>query len=287
MKKIALIGASSSIGQKLYPFLCAQMPEGFSVIPTYFSKPLERGGLRLNITVKDDLRRFIDLHKPDAFIWLAGTKNIAKCQADYNFAHCLNTQPVLDLCQILQERQSNAHIVFISTDYVFDGTCGGYSEKSKAFPTTVYGETNLISENTLQSSLLNWTIVRTSAIVGKGYTYFDWLVNSLRSDNAIAAYADSIFTPTPITLFCKCVRQILLQPILRKILHVVGENAMSRYDFSVKVAQLLGKESLVSADSISETSSFFQRNLSLVASPLVKNQGISLEIFISDELCND
>lgn len=283
MKKLALIGASSSIGRRLAPYLATHLTT-WDVIKTCYANTLEDAE-SLDIRDNNALSRFIQKNNPDVLIWLAGTKDVQKCQNNYNFAYELNTQPIIDLCSILKSVKPAPHIIFISTDYVFDGSIGHYTDSSTPMPTTNYGETNYLAERALRSSFLPWTVIRTAAIVGKGFNYFDWLTHSLLSGERVESYADSTFTPTPILLFNKAMATLINHPAANDIFHVVGNVAMSRYEFSLKIAQILGRANQIVPVQRPKDNVFFQKNLSLAPSKMMESlQRTPLEFLIKEEL---
>lgn len=283
MKKLALVGASSSIGRRLAPYLAAHLTT-WNIIKTCHTNALEDAEC-LDIRDGDALARFIQRNSPDVLVWLAGTKDVQKCQDNYSFAYSLNTQPVIDLCSILKSVESAPHIIFISTDYVFDGSMGNYADSSVPMPATNYGETNYLAERALRSSPLLWTVIRTAAIVGKGFNYFDWLVHSLLAGERVESYADSTFTPTPISLFNKAMATLIKYPATNAVLHVVGDTAMSRYEFSLKTSQILGRDNQVIPIQRPKGNAFFQKDLSLIPSKMMESlQRTPLELFLEEEL---
>lgn len=280
MKKVALIGASSSIGRRLAPYLETHL-KNYAFIKTCHSNSQD-GYEPLDIRDKKAIEFFLQKHAPDTLIWLAGTKDIKKCQEDYDFAYLLNTQPIIDVCSILKHTSPSPHIIFISTDYVFDGSTGDYTDKSQPQPVTNYGKTNYLAERALLASQLPWTIVRTAAIMGKGFNYFDWLTSSLKAGERVESFADSIFTPTPIELFNQAVLRLITDLPLCKILHVVGDMAMSRYEFSKMIAAMLGREEKIIPI---YRKNLFQRNLSLVQSHFMRPiQSNTLQELLKSEL---
>jgi predicted dTDP-4-dehydrorhamnose reductase len=285
MMKLALVGASSSIGKRLTPYLASQFCG--DIIQTCYANSVD-GAEQLDIRNKGDLSRFIKKYSPETIIWLAGTKNVKKCQEQFDFAYELNTQPIINLCSLLRGAQSKPHIIFISTDYVFDGRTGYYTEASMPNPTTNYGKSNYIAECELCSSSLPWTIIRTAAIVGNGFNYFDWLVKALSIGETVKSYMDSIFTPTPICLFNKAMKFIIENQKNNEIIHVVGNVPMSRYDFSLKVARILKRENQIIPIPKPVDNLLIQKNLSLYPSRIMDFlQDSTLETLLKEELCTD
>ncbi len=78
----------------------------------------------------------------------------------------------------------NGHFIQISTDYVFDGNNGPYSEYDNTNPLSVYGKTKLKVEETLQESASNWCVLRTNVLFdyyrGTGASFIKWVIDSLK-----------------------------------------------------------------------------------------------------------
>ncbi len=184
----------------------------------------------LDITDSKALERYLVTSDPAFVILAAGTKDVKKCEQDPGYAYRLNTAPVVAAAEIIVRRRLDARLLFLSTDYVFDGTRGCYRDIDAPAPGTIYGKSKMLAEQSLLASGIEGKIVRTSAVMGKGGTFFDWLVNELRTKEEVRMFDNIYFSPTPINLLDDMITKLLLgyESIDRKILHVNGEKRLSR-----------------------------------------------------------
>jgi len=211
---------------------------------------------------KDELNIFFSTHKPDIVIWVAGSKDLKLCEQDEHYAYSINTQPIIDYVNILDKQK----FIFISTNYVFDGVAGNYRECDQPAPLTIYGKTNYLAEQTLLESNINYNIIRSSAVIGKGGIFYDWLTDRLRNNSRISMF-DSYFTPTPIQLLIDGIDFLINKDLYKNIIHICGELKITRYDFARTIQQLMNnnKSEIIR---VKPNNSFLQNDLSLIQSKL-------------------
>jgi dTDP-4-dehydrorhamnose reductase len=269
--KISIIGASGFIGSHLHDYLTENLPLDFRTIGTYYSNPW-RDLIFLDMTEKDQIEKYLLVSKPDYIIMLAGSKDVKKCEEDNSFSYNINTKPIQNIIQIIMKHGTKTKLIFFSTDYVFGGEHGQYKTDSKPNPNTNYGCSNFLAEKILFKSNIDYKIIRTGAVIGNGAIFYNWLISSLKEDNKISLFDNVFYTPTPVELLDEIIHKIILnyEDIPQKILHVVGEQRLSRYEFGVIVQSLMNKNGLVMPEHIINSKSTFQRDLSLVQSDLIK-----------------
>ena len=145
-----IIGGSSKIGRNLnlnkkyYDY-------------TYFKNKIKNG---IFFDIKYKLFKQLDFKKYDNIIILSSITNPKICQENKNLSNNINvnyTKNLIDECI-----NNNKKIIFFSSDYVFDGNKGNYSENDKPNPINLYGEQKLKIENYLKSQTKNYTILRIS-----------------------------------------------------------------------------------------------------------------------------
>ncbi|MBP7008719.1 MAG: sugar nucleotide-binding protein [Kiritimatiellae bacterium] len=232
--KVLIVGASSFIGLRLFRHFLADARYG--VAGTYYEHRKDEWLQHLDITDPVEMEQVLQMVQPDVVVWVAGTKNLKKCEAEPEYARKINTTPVEDLVRILPQHAMKPHVVFISTDYVFDGERGRYSDMDVPDPKTNYGKSNLLGELILQQSPLDFSIVRTSAVMGRHGTFFEWVTTAMRQAKAVDLYDDVYFSPTPVTWLLKGLESIV-QHRSRGIFHVCGNQRMSRYEFAAALQQ--------------------------------------------------
>lgn len=291
MIKIAIIGASGFIGYGLYRYLLYF--GNFKVKGTYCSSKKDYNFVRVDITNKNNLQNYLIKENPDFILWIAGNKNIKECEVDYNFAYNINTKPIEHLIDIINRNYKiiKPKILFFSTDYVFKGDRGNFKDNDRPNPMTNYGKTKLLAENILKKSLLDYKTIRTAAVMGKGGVFFDWLCKVINEEKEIGIYSNTFFSPTPIEFLNENIKNIIInyEKVESKIIHIVGEKRLNRYEFAIKLAKLIKKDDVKFYPQEANTeSSSFLRDLSLIQSNIIKrNQLNNFWVYIEKEVKND
>lgn len=286
-KRILIIGASGFIGRSVYRYLKKNLHDKFEITGTYCSSKSPNDLERLDITSFEDLENFLLQYVPDFVLLLAGTKNVQECEDNYSSALILNTQPSISLINIISNHKLHTRVIFFSTDYIFDGKRGGYKETDLPNPQTNYGKTKFLAEKAFLDSNINYKIIRTAAVMGKGGTFFDWLLTTMQKEREIVMYNNIFFTPTPLGLLNESIASIIkyYDKIDQKILHIVGERKLSRYQFALMVKKYLNSECSIIAEEKIDNNLLFQNDLSLIPSDIINNWKMkSFEEYLKDEI---
>ncbi|HRY33154.1 MAG TPA: sugar nucleotide-binding protein [Bacteroidales bacterium] len=265
-KEIIIIGADSFIGGHLFPYLLTEYSCS-QISGTWFHNQFIPALSFLDITDDKSLESFITEHPESIFIILSGNKDVRFCEMNPEAAYSLNTKPIETIVSVIQKNDFPAKVLFMSSDYVFDGTEGNYSEAHLPNPMTVYGKTKYSAEKILLNSSIQFKIIRSSAVMGYGGVFFDWLMRELLTkEGAVSLFSNTYFSPTPLELLCKGLNIVIqhFSSIEKKILHLCGSSRMSRYEFGCIAADYfkINKDRLlpVEADFIGST---FQNDLSM------------------------
>ena len=120
----------------------------------------------LDITDKDNVNDVISRENPDVVINTAAMTNVDLCEDEKERCDALNVDAVRYLANACLK--ISAHLIHISTDFIFDGEDGPYKEEDKPNPLSYYGLSKLDSEKILYKHECNWTILRTIIIFGVG-----------------------------------------------------------------------------------------------------------------------
>jgi len=282
---VSIIGASGFIGRHLIDYLkisCGSLD--YKIVGTYFSTKKD-GCEFLDVRNEKSIMRYLDKIKPDYILLLAGTKDVKKCEQSWEYAYTINTKPIENFCGAIKILGLETRMIFFSSDYVFDGTRGNYSEVDLPNPITNYGKSKFFAEKILMDSQIEFKIIRTAAVMGKGALFFDWLLDNLIWGQKIYLYSNVYFSPTPINFLCYIIKKILTdyEKIGNKIIHLVGEKRMSRYEFGILVRNLMNLENkLVIIPQVANfDATYFQKDLSMTQSDFVKkNQIMALQDYM-------
>jgi dTDP-4-dehydrorhamnose reductase len=183
------------------------------------------------------------------------------------------TRNVADACL-----QANKKLVYISTDFVFDGInppAGGYSEENTPNPIDWYAQTKYEGERIVQQLKTPWIIVRIAYPYRANFTKLDFfraILNRLKKGESIAAVADQIFTPTFIDDIAFAL-DVLLKNNSIGIFHVVGNQSLSPFD----AANLIAEEFQLDKSKISKTTKaeFFSSRAPRPFQSVIKNDKIN------------
>jgi dTDP-4-dehydrorhamnose reductase len=183
--------------------------------------------------------------KPEIIIHAAGLNGLASCEGEPNLARKINVGGTKNVITAILKVNPATKLVFISSDYVFDGKGGNYKEDTPRNPQTVYGETKVQSENEIRRRLQNYLIVRTANVYGRGGTFFNFVLDNLENGRAEKYFTDTFYTPTYIEYLTNSIKELLAIDY-RGVIHLAGSERVSRYQFALKAANALGKnQSLV------------------------------------------
>ncbi len=247
-KRILIIGSNGMLGQRLVDFfrnndkvelLCASV-ENDSLVPEVNYK-------QLDITQKNKVREIILEFFPDFVINTAAYTNVDKSETEKEIAWKINVngpEYIAHYCNTI-----DAHLIHISTDYIYDGKEGPYSEEDKPCPIGYYGRTKLASENSIRTSGTHFTILRTNILYGPAKygraDFVKWVITSLRSNQIIRIVTDQIGNPTYIDNIVSAINKVIE---LKKegIYNIGGIEMLSRFDFTLRIAKYFSlDESLI------------------------------------------
>ncbi|MCC6865255.1 MAG: dTDP-4-dehydrorhamnose reductase [Ignavibacteria bacterium] len=242
-KKILITGANGLLGQKTTELFRHETPHEV-ILTDLQEKAFEPRGFdyfTMDITKKDEVKEAVKRCNPEIIINTAAYTNVDGCETDREKSWRVNVDAVKNF--IIASRINSSKIIHISTDYIFDGRLGNYSETSKPNPLSYYGKSKLASENALITSGIDFTIVRTMIIYGTGKNlrpnFAVWLVNMLTEKNRVTIVDDQFGMPTMVDdLGWGLVKIVDLGK--SGIYHICGNEYCSRYEFAVKLAEIFG-----------------------------------------------
>jgi dTDP-4-dehydrorhamnose reductase len=246
MQTVSVIGVSGFVGSRLFATLNKVLPGrgDYATTGTHFSQAAAIGDTEhLDLTKPDCLRDYVLRRRPDTLILVAGSKDLSRCERDPDFAYQLNTVPVDVLCDCIAKNKLTTRLLYISSDYVFDGVKGNYKASDPPSPTTNYGRSKALAERRLLFGDVDGAVVRTAAVMGRHGGFLGWLLHERQNRDSLALLDNSHFSPTPIELLADCVIEIIAGRVetTDRIFHACGSTRMSRYDFGVLANEVLSE----------------------------------------------
>ncbi|MCX6653672.1 MAG: dTDP-4-dehydrorhamnose reductase [Candidatus Bathyarchaeota archaeon] len=249
-------GASGLLGSKV-----AQMASllGLDVYSSYNDHQVSKNNsLQIDLRNKDQVKRSITSVKPDHVIHCAALSDVDKCENNQELAWSINVEGTRAI--IKASEAIGASLVFVSTDYVFQGDAGGYKEEDAANPINYYGCTKLQAESLVKKMKGDWTIVRPSVIYGSvpaaGKINFAlWIINKLQRKEPIKIITDQWVSPTLNTNLSHMILEII-QRRLPGVYHLAGATPISRYNFAIKIATEFNLDERLISPSLSKDMSW-------------------------------
>ncbi len=277
-RRILITGASGLLGLNL----ALEAAKEYTVFGQVNSHPLHTAAfttIQADLLVPGTAERLIEQSQPDWVIHCAALANLDACEADPARAQQLNTEVPRKLAKIVA--RGGARLLHVSTDAVFDGQRGNYTEQDAPNPLGVYARTKLEGELAVASANPDAVIARVNL--------FGWSLNGKRSlgefffynlaaGKPVQGFTDVYFCP----LLANHLAQLflnLLQAGLTGLYHVVSSQCISKYQFGVEVARKFGlDEKLISPVSMIEGSLKAARspNLTLRSDKLARALGESI-----------
>ena len=272
MKTILVLGASGFIGN--YFFSQLKKVLNFTVYGTYYLNKKE-GLIYLDYTNSRELNKILKYINPEIIIWAAGIKNIDNLESNHSLAREHNLIPIKNLVKFQNKVKHNINLIFISSDYVFDGKKGEYTTDDYPNPDTIYGKSKLEAENYISSNSPFYNIIRVGSVIGLGSIFWDWIIGKLKLNQKIELY-DDVFSPTPIDILYKAIIKSI-ESKLNGLYHVSGDKCISRYDFGLLISKSLKTKSELIKTSRGNN---YRKNRSLIRSR-VFNELDTLDNFIN------
>jgi dTDP-4-dehydrorhamnose reductase len=225
MQRVLVLGAQGMLGHELLEV---------------FSQNYEVTGLDiedLDITRQGATRKTIKELSPDVVINAAGYTDVDGCEKKINKAFSVNGQGAKNVAKSC--RDIGAKLIYISTDYIFDGTKGGpYREDDPPNPLSVYGESKLMGERYVEELLDDYLIVRTQWLYGKyGRNFVETILALAEERDTIEVVHDQLGSPTYTADLSRAIAALVSKD-LRGTFHVSNQGSCSWYDFALEIVRL-------------------------------------------------
>jgi len=235
--KLLVTGASGLLGTRICQLAIKQNYEVYSAHSQHapqFGTPI-----KLDITDSTALKQIFDKTKPDAVVHSAAFSDVDKCEKEKDLAWKTNAESTSNIAQLCHKR--NCFLVYVSTDYVFNGEKGNYKETERTAPINHYGLSKLKGEQEVKQSRAEHCIARTSVIYGSipaaGKINFAlWLIEKLRKKEETKTVTDQWNSPTLNTNLAEMVLEIVERRTTGTF-HLAGATRLSRYEFAQNIAE--------------------------------------------------
>lgn len=230
MNRILITGANGQLGSELR-FLSENYSHEF-----YFTDVEQ-----LDITKKEDVEQFIAKNKINVIINCAAYTAVDKAESNQDLADLINNKAVNILSKLAEKY--NSKLIYISTDYVFDGLSNvPYTPSSETLPKSTYGVTKRRGEeHILKNCSKNALILRTAWVYSSFGNNFVKTIAKLASEKAsLNIVSDQIGTPT----YARDLARFILDNLEKvswdgtEVFHYTNEGVCSWFDFAKMICQL-------------------------------------------------
>ncbi|MBK7105748.1 MAG: dTDP-4-dehydrorhamnose reductase [Ignavibacteriae bacterium] len=238
-KRILLVGSNGMLGQSVVELLKIRNDvELFLASAEDNSFFPEINYSKLDISNKKEVKNLVMNFYPDFIINVAAYTNVDKCETEKELAWNINVNGVEYLAKYAVP--SNAHLIHISTDYVFDGKEGPYSEVDLPNPISYYGRSKLAGENVIKRFDIKSTILRTNVLFGSTKfgrpDFVKWVFDSLTKNQKIKIVTDQINNPTFIDDLALAIVAIC-DSNKTGLFNIGGSELLNRFEFTKKIAE--------------------------------------------------
>lgn len=240
--KLLITGSNGLLGQKLVKLALDKGTDELIATARGTNRlPYAEGNYifdQLDITNQDEVMSVITKHQPDAVIHTAAMTNVDQCETEKEDCWKQNVDAVEYLIAACES--SNAFLLHLSTDFIFDGENGPYDEEAAANPISYYGESKLAAEVLLNSSKIKFAIARTVLVYGIAHDMSRtnivlWVKKSLEDGKQIKVVDDQLRSPTlaeDLAMGC----YLIAEKRAEGVFNISGKDLLTPYEMAMKTA---------------------------------------------------
>lgn len=243
--RILITGSNGLLGQSLLDLYVADKNTQIIALSRGENRyPFSNGYVyeQIDLTNAPQVKKVVLKHCPDVIINTAAMTNVDACEDNKEECNKINIELVQNLVDV--SSKINAHLIHISTDFIFDGKKEGgyYTEIDKPNPLSYYGLSKLKSEEILVNSKIKYTILRTILVYGKVHDMSRnnivlWVRKMLSEGKEITIVDDQFRSPTyveDLAMACK----ITLDKKTEGIFNIASSQLLSIYEIAQQIAEV-------------------------------------------------
>lgn len=229
MKKVMIVGANGQLAFDLLNLL----KKNYQVITSTRAD--------LDVTLYKTCWHFVQKHKPNIVINTAAYHNTEECENNPEISFQVNSIGAYNCAKAAYN--IGATILFLSSDYVFDGTKKGFNETDKPNPLNIYGASKLAGENLVKIANDKYYIIRTTGLYGeklsgKGHNFVSLMLEKAKNQEDIEVVNDQYCSPTYSNDLAKKIIELLEKNVPFGIYHLVNEGFISWYEFAKAIFEI-------------------------------------------------
>jgi dTDP-4-dehydrorhamnose reductase len=235
--RILITGASGLYGSKI----AQTIPKDCQIYSAYNKdEPMHGTPIQFDVSNKNQVEHAFKKVNPDVVVHAATLTNVDECETNKELAWKTNVEGTRNTAEAA--KACGAFLIYVSTDYVFNGEKGNYTETDTPEPINYYGLTKLKAEEIVEDMVDEYCVARASVIYGAkpaaGKINFAlWLLNKLKQKEPVKIVVDQWNSPTLNTNLAEMTWEIV-QRRMTGIYHLSGATRISRYDFAISIASV-------------------------------------------------
>lgn len=234
--KVFIAGASGLVGSNCKKYFTQQ---GWEVVGSYFSYAT-KDTVYYNTLEPDDVANFdIAAFQPDVIVHCGALTHVDYCEANEAESYQKTVQSTINLISVA--RQCQAQLVYISTDYVFDGKDGPYTEEAPVNPLSVYARHKLAAEKMALQELENTLVLRITNVYGdeeRGKNFVARIIDQCRNNQKLTLKLpyDQYATPCNAWDIARAMF-LLIRDGKKGVYHICSSDFMNRVELALRVLQ--------------------------------------------------
>ena len=237
-----ITGVSGMLGNNLSYYF----KDKYEVLGLYNSHPVIINGIhtkKCDLLSKDSLNKIINEFKPLIIIHCVALTNVDQCEIDKNLAERIN---IVSTKNIVDSIDDKVKLIYISTDAVYDGSKGNFSENDLINPLNYYGISKYKGElETLKRE--NGVIIRTNLFgwnIQNKNSLGEWILHELKANHRINCFRDAYFSSIYTMEFARVLNGVIKKN-LSGIYNCGSTDGCSKFEFAQQIAKLFGFNKLL------------------------------------------
>lgn len=244
-KRVLITGSNGLLGQKLTDLYLHNTRVEFLATgrgASRYKEDLTDHYVELDITNAKQVKEVVSQFDPDTIIHTAAMTNVDACETDREQCDLLNVTAVKNI--VTAANWNDAHLILLSTDFIFNGKDGPYKEDATPDPLSYYGHSKLKAEEIVRSTCNKWSIARTALVFGVSNDMSRsnivlWAKDALENSKKINVVDDQFRSPTLAEdLASGCA--LIEEKHASGIFNISGKDFLNIYQMVEKVAEVYG-----------------------------------------------
>ncbi len=223
--KVTIIGGTGLVGRAM-----AEVWRGDNLVLA--------GSRQVDIRDRQQVDWFLAQHRPEWVVLAAAMAGVDACELDPTAADAVNHRGAVHVAESC--RKYGLRLLFMSTDYVFDGTKNTpYEVDDPTCPVSAYGRSKAAAETALPKILPEACIARTSWVFGEGAGFPKFILESADKGNAIRALTDQLGCPN-YSLYVAAAIARLVHADAKGIVHLTCSQQCTWHEFAQELVRVAG-----------------------------------------------